>query len=159
MKTVIFTVFFCTEKKDSNAPDGDTSSTIVNAGIVRSKDLRDWERLPDLISNSQQQRNVNLHPEFVDGRYAIYTRPQDGFIETDAGGGIGLGFAKNMENPEVLDEVIINPKKYHTIYELKNGQGPSPIKTSEGIAASCPWCAQYRSGITVFALYVYDRFK
>lgn len=123
---------FCTEKKDLSAPAGDTSSAIANAGIIRSKDLENWERLPDLISNSQQQRNVTLHPEFVDGKYAIYTRPQDGFIETGAGGGIGLGFVVDMTHPKVTDEVIINPKKYHTVYELKNGQGPSPIKTSEG---------------------------
>lgn len=123
---------FCTEKKDPDAPNGDTSSAIANAGIIRSKDLENWERLPDLISDSQQQRNVTLHPEFVNGKYAVYTRPQDGFIDTGAGGGIGLGFIDNMEHPDVMDEVIINPKKYHTVYELKNGQGPSPLKTKDG---------------------------
>ncbi len=123
---------FCTERKDPRAPQTDTSSAVANAGIIRSKDLHNWERLPDLISNSKQQRNVTLHSEFVDGKYAIYTRPQDGFIETGAGGGIGLGFVDKMENPIVENEVIINPKKYHTIYELKNGQGPSPLKTEEG---------------------------
>lgn len=123
---------FCTEKKDPKAPIGDTSSAIANAGIIRSKDLENWERLPDLISNSEQQRNVTLHPEFVDGKYAVYTRPQDGFIETGAGGGIGLGFITDMKNPKVTDEAIINPKKYHTVYELKNGQGPSPLKTKDG---------------------------
>lgn len=123
---------FCTEKKDPNAPNGDTSSAIANAGIIRSKDLENWERLPDLISNSNQQRNVTLHPEFVNGKYAVYTRPQDGFIDTGAGGGIGLGFLEKMEHPQVMDEVIINPKKYHTVYELKNGQGPSPLKTKDG---------------------------
>ncbi len=123
---------FCTERKDPNSPDGDTSAAIANAGIIRSKDMLNWERLPDLISNSQQQRNVTIHPEFVNGKYAIYTRPQDGFIETGSGGGIGLGFVSDMAHPEVKDEVILNPKAYHTVYELKNGQGPSPIKTEEG---------------------------
>ena len=123
---------FCTERKDPSAIVSDTSSAIANAGIIRSKDLISWERLPDLISDSNQQRNVTLHEEFVNGRYAIYTRPQDGFIDTGAGGGIGLGYIKDMKHPLVEDEVIINPKVYHTIYELKNGQGPSPIKTDEG---------------------------
>ncbi len=123
---------FCTERKDPNAPESDTSSAIANAGIIRSKDMKNWERLPDLLSSSNQQRNVTLHPEFVCGKYAIYTRPQDGFIETGAGGGIGLGYITDMSFPKVENEVIINPKKYHTIYELKNGQGPSPLKTKEG---------------------------
>lgn len=123
---------FCTERKDPQAPEADTSSAIANAGIIRSKNLLDWERLPDLISDSNQQRNVTLHPEFVCGKYAIYTRPQDGFIETGAGGGIGLGYIDDMLHPKVEHEVIINPKEYHTVYELKNGQGPSPIKTKEG---------------------------
>lgn len=123
---------FCTERKDPKAPAGDTSQALANAGIARTKDLVNWERLPDLKSYTGQQRNVVLHPEFVNGKYAVYTRPQDGFINVGSGGGIGLGFIKNMENPIVLDEKIINPKAYHTIYELKNGQGPTPIKTSEG---------------------------
>jgi len=123
---------FCTERKDPEALEADTSAAIANAGIIRSKDLKNWERLPDLISNSRQQRNVTLHPEFVNGKYAIYTRPQDGFIETGSGGGIGLGFVDDMAHPHVKDEVIINNKQYHTVYELKNGQGPSPIKTKDG---------------------------
>jgi 4-O-beta-D-mannosyl-D-glucose phosphorylase len=123
---------FCTERKDPNAPKGDTSSAIANAGIVRTKDLINFERLPDLISNTGQQRNVVLHPEFVNGKYAIYTRPQDGFIDVGNGGGIGLGYITNMENPAVEDEKIIYGKTYHTIYELKNGLGPAPIKTSKG---------------------------
>ncbi|MGB5481027.1 MAG: glycosidase [Eudoraea sp.] len=123
---------FCTERKNPDAPHGDTSSAIANAGIIRSRDLKNWERLPDLISGSNQQRNVTLHPEFVQGKYALYTRPQDGFIETGSGGGIGLGFIDDMTHPEVVDETIINQKAYHTIYELKNGLGPSPIKTKEG---------------------------
>ena len=123
---------FCTERKDPNAPKGDTSMAIANAGIVRTKDLINWERLPDLISNTGQQRNVVLHPEFVDGKYALYTRPQDGFIDVGSGGGIGLGFVKNMENPVVENENIIYGKSYHTVYELKNGLGPAPIKTEKG---------------------------
>lgn len=123
---------FCTERKNPNAPEGDTSSAIANAGIVRTKDLIKWERLPDLISNSGQQRNVVLHPEFINGKYGLYTRPQDGFIDIGNGGGIGFGYVDSMENPTVKDERIINNKIYHTVYELKNGQGPAPIKTTNG---------------------------
>lgn len=123
---------FCTERKDPKAPAGDTSSAIANAGIVRTKDLVTWERLPDLISNTGQQRNVVMHPEFVNGKYALYTRPQDGFIDVGNGGGIGLGFIDDMTNPVVKDERIICGKQYHTIYELKNGLGPAPIKTKKG---------------------------
>lgn len=123
---------FCTERKDPNAPAGDTSAAVANAGIVRTKDLINWERLPDLISNTGQQRNVVLHPEFVNGKYALYTRPQDGFIDVGSGGGIGLGFVDDMANPVVQDEKIIFGKVYHTIYELKNGLGPAPIKTEKG---------------------------
>lgn len=123
---------FCTERKDPNTSLEDTSSAIANAGIVRTKDLINWERLPDLISTSGQQRNVVLHPEFVNGKYAVYTRPQDGFINVGNGGGIGLGFIDDMMNPEVENEKIINNKVYHTIFELKNGLGPAPIKTEKG---------------------------
>lgn len=123
---------FCTERKDPEAPPGDTSSASANAGIVRSKDLVHWDRLPDLISSSSQQRNVVLHPEFVNGKYAIYTRPQDGFIDVGSGGGIGLGYICDMMNPVVEAEKVINNKVYHTVYELKNGLGPAPIKTSKG---------------------------
>lgn len=123
---------FCTERKDPKAPKSDTSSAIANAGIVRSKDLVNWERLPDLISNTGQQRNVVLHPEFVNGKYALYTRPQDGFIDVGSGGGIGLGYIDDMTNPLVKEEKIIFGKQYHTIYELKNGLGPAPIKTEKG---------------------------
>ncbi len=123
---------FCTERKDPNAPSGNTSAAVANAGIVRTKDLINWERLPDLISNTGQQRNVVLHPEFVNGKYALYTRPQDGFIDVGGGGGIGLGYVEDMTNPVVQDEKIINNKIYHTVFELKNGLGPAPIKTPEG---------------------------
>jgi 4-O-beta-D-mannosyl-D-glucose phosphorylase len=100
--------------------------------MARTRDLDQWERLPDLISTTGQQRNVVLHPEFVDGKYALYTRPQEGFIDVGQGGGIGLGFVKDMANPVVENEKIINEKAYHTVYELKNGLGPAPIKTREG---------------------------
>ncbi|UMB59920.1 glycosidase [Lutibacter sp. A80] len=123
---------FCTERKDPNAPAGDTSSAIANAGIVRTKDFITWERLPDLISNTGQQRNVVLHPEFINGQYGLYTRPQDGFIDIGSGGGIGFGYVKDMENPVVTNEKIFTNKVYHTVFELKNGQGPAPIKTSKG---------------------------
>ncbi|WP_443089627.1 glycoside hydrolase family 130 protein [Zunongwangia sp. HGR-M22] len=122
---------FCTERKDKDHLE-DTTAAVANAGIVRTKDLLSWERLPDLISNSGQQRNVVMHPEFVNGKYALYTRPQDGFIEVGKGGGIGLGYITDMSNPVLEDETIINHKAYHTIYEMKNGQGPAPIKTEEG---------------------------
>jgi len=122
---------FCAERHDSASPD-DPSAAVASCGIVRTKDLKNWERLPDLISHSGQQRNVVLHPEFINGKYALYTRPQDGFIETGAGGGIGFGFTESMEKAEVLEEVVIDPKVYHTITEVKNGLGPAPIKTSKG---------------------------
>lgn len=122
---------FCSERKDPNAPAGDLSSAVAAAGIVRTKDLLTWERLPDLKTKSQQ-RNVVLHPEFVDGKYALYTRPQDGFIDTGSGGGIGWGLVDDMTNAEVKDEKIINHRYYHTIKELKNGEGPHPIKTEKG---------------------------
>jgi 4-O-beta-D-mannosyl-D-glucose phosphorylase len=122
---------FCTERKDSSKPD-DTTAAVASAGIARTKDLVNWERLPDLISHSGQQRNVVLHPEFVNGKYAFYTRPQDGFIETGSGGGIAFGLSDSIEHAEVKEEKILDPKIYHTITEVKNGQGPPPIKTKKG---------------------------
>ncbi|MDD3320984.1 MAG: glycosidase [Paludibacter sp.] len=122
---------FCSERKDPNAPEGDLSAAVASAGIVRTKDLLTWERLPDLKSKSQQ-RNVVLHPEFVDGKYAFYTRPQDGFIDTGSGGGIGWGLVDDITNAIVKEEKIINYRYYHTIKELKNGEGPHPIKTEKG---------------------------
>jgi 4-O-beta-D-mannosyl-D-glucose phosphorylase len=122
---------FCSERKDPQASGGDTSAAVAAAGIVRTKDMKKWERLPDLKSKSQQ-RNVVLHPEFVDGKYALYTRPQDGFIDTGSGGGIGWALIKSMEHAEIVKEKIIDEKIYHTIKELKNGQGPTPIKTKKG---------------------------
>lgn len=123
---------FCTERRDPNAPDGDQSAAIAQCGIARTHDLVNWERLPDLVTPSPQQRNVVLHPEFVDGKYAFYTRPQDGFIEAGKGGGIGFGLSDSMQ-PAIIDrERVIDPKIYHTVYELKNGLGPAPIKTPRG---------------------------
>jgi 4-O-beta-D-mannosyl-D-glucose phosphorylase len=123
---------YCAERKDPDAPAGDTSQAIAAAAMVRTRDLDHWERLPDLITQAPQQRNVVLHPEFVDGRYCLYTRPQSGFIEVGSGGGIGLGFVKDITNPVVVDERFIQPRRYHTIYELKNGLGPAPIRTQKG---------------------------
>jgi len=122
---------FCSERKDPNAPPSDLSSAIAKAGIVRTKDLIKWERLPDLKSKTQQ-RNVVLHPEFVNGKYALYTRPQETFIEAGSCGGIGWALIDEIENAEVRDEIIIEPRVYHTIKEVKNGLGPPPIKTDKG---------------------------
>jgi 4-O-beta-D-mannosyl-D-glucose phosphorylase len=123
---------FCTERKDPGAPPGDTSSAVAQCGIARTKDLVSWQRLPDLVSGSSQQRNVVLHPEFVEGKYAFYTRPQDSFIEAGKGGGIGWALADDIEHPVIHEEKIIDPKLYHTIKEVKNGEGPAPIKTAKG---------------------------
>lgn len=122
---------FCTERKDMEQAHL-TPAAIAQCGIARTRDLINWERLPDLITYSGQQRNVVLHPVFVDGQYAMYTRPQDGFISVGSGGGIGWGLSPSMENAEIKSEVIIDNKVYHTIKELKNGQGPAPIKTAQG---------------------------
>lgn len=122
---------FCAERKDPNAPAGDLSSAVAFAGIARTHDLRKWERLPDLKTGSQQ-RNVVLHPEFVNGKYALYTRPQDGFIDTGRGGGIGWALVDDITHAEVKEEKIIDERQYHTIKEVKNGEGPHPIKTSKG---------------------------
>ncbi len=123
---------FCTERKDRKAPPGDTSTAIAQCGIVRTKDLKTWQRLPDLKSNSPQQRNVVLHPEFVNGKYAFYTRPQDDFITAGSGGGIGFALCDDIEHAVIHEETIIDPRLYHTIKELKNGAGPAPIKTKKG---------------------------
>lgn len=122
---------FCTERKDRSRPE-DTSAAEASCGIVRTRDLIHWERLPDLVSHSGQQRNVVLHPEFIEGKYGLYTRPQDGFIEVGRGGGIGWGLSDSMVHASVSHERILDPKVYHTIKEVKNGLGPAPIKTSEG---------------------------
>ena len=144
---------FCVERKDPSAPAGDLSSAVAAAGVARTKDLRTWERLPDIVSSSQQ-RNVVLHPEFVDGKYAFYTRPQDGFIDAGNGGGIGWALVDSMENAVIKDEKIINTRNYHTIKESKNGEGPAPIKTPKGwlhLAHGVRACA---SGLR-YVLYMY----
>jgi len=123
---------FCTERRDPKASKGDQSAAIAQCGIARTKNLENWERLADLKTNSAQQRNVVLHPEFVNGKYAFYTRPQDSFIEAGNGGGIGFGLSDTIENAEVKEEKVIDQKQYHTVYEAKNGQGPAPIKTEKG---------------------------
>jgi len=123
---------FCTERKDPNASPGDESSAVAQCGIARTKNLVDWDRLPDLKTPSAQQRNVVLHPEFVNGQYAFYTRPQDSFIEAGKGGGIGFALAKDITNAIVEKEIVIEPRIYHTISEMKNGLGPAPIKTAYG---------------------------
>ena len=143
---------FCVERKDHSA-EGDLSAATAAAGIARTKDFIHWERLPDLQSRSQQ-RNVVLHPEFVNGKYALYTRPQDGFIDTGSGGGIGWALVDSMEHAVVTEEKIINPRHYHTIKEVKNGEGPHPIKTPKGwlhLAHGVRACA---SGLR-YVLYMY----
>jgi len=122
---------FCSERHDPKAAAGDLSSATATAAIARTKDLVDWERLPDLKTKSQQ-RNVVLHPEFVNGKYALYTRPQDGFIDAGSGGGIGWALVDDMTCAEVKEEKIIDLRYYHTIKEVKNGEGPHPIKTPQG---------------------------
>lgn len=143
---------FCVERKDHEA-EGDLSAATAAAGIARTRDLVNWERLPDLKSASQQ-RNVVLHPEFVNGKYALYTRPQDGFIDAGSGGGIGWALVDSMEQAVVKEEKIINRRFYHTIMEVKNGEGPHPIKTSRGwlhLAHGVRGCA---SGLR-YVLYMY----
>lgn len=122
---------FCSESKDTSS--NDLSAAVAQAGIVRTKDLKTWERLPNLKSKSPQQRNVVLHPEFVNGMYAFYTRPQDDFIQTGSGGGVCFGLAKDITNAEICtEETVISPRVYHTITEVKNGAGAVPIKTPKG---------------------------
>lgn len=123
---------FCTEKRDPNAPESDQSSAIAQCGIARTKDLLKWERLPDLVTPSPQQRNVVLHPEFVENKYAFYTRPQDSFINAGEGGGIGFGVCDDIQHAVIQKEIVIDKRIYHTVYEAKNGLGPAPIKTKKG---------------------------
>jgi 4-O-beta-D-mannosyl-D-glucose phosphorylase len=123
---------FCTERRDPNAPAHDQSMAVAACGIARTKDLITWQRLPDLKTPSPQQRNVVLHPEFVNGKYAFYTRPQDSFIDAGKGGGIGFGVCDDIENAVITHEEIVDNKIYHTVYEAKNGQGPAPFKTPYG---------------------------
>ena len=143
---------FCVERKDMSQP-ADLSAAVAAAGVARTKDLIHWERLADIESKSQQ-RNVVLHPEFVDGKYALYTRPQDGFIDAGSGGGIGWALVDSMEKAVITEEKIINVRRYHTIKEVKNGEGPHPIKTPQGwlhLAHGVRGCA---SGLR-YVLYLY----
>ncbi|WP_018883929.1 glycoside hydrolase family 130 protein [Paenibacillus massiliensis] len=123
---------YCSERKDPSAEPFDTSSAVAQAALVRTKDLKQWERLPNLSTPSPQQRNVVLHPEFVNGQYAFYTRPQDGFISTGSGGGIAFGLCQDILNPVIEQEIVMDERLYHTISEMKNGQGPAPIKSERG---------------------------
>lgn len=144
---------FCVERKDPDAAPGDLSSAVACAGVARTHDFMNWERLPDIRSGSQQ-RNVVLHPEFVNGKYALYTRPQDGFIDAGSGGGIGWALVDTMDGAVIRDEKIIDSRHYHTIKEAKNGEGPAPIKTPSGwlhLAHGVRPCA---SGLR-YVLYMY----
>ena len=138
---------FCVERKDHTQP-GDLSAATAAAGVARTKDLVTWERLADIKAKSQQ-RNVVLHPEFVDGKYALYTRPADGFIETGSGGGIGWALVEDMSCAEIRNEKIIDARAYHTIKEVKNGEGPHPIRTEQGWlhlahgVRNCAWGLRY----------------
>ena len=122
---------FCSESHDDSS--NDLSSAVAAAGIVRTKDLKEWERLPNLVTKrSPQQRNVVLHPEFVDGKYAFYTRPMDSFIDTGSGGGIGFGLCDDITDPVIDEEILLSQRKYHQITEAKNGECTVPIKTDKG---------------------------
>ena len=143
---------FCVERKDPSQPN-DLSAAMASAGVARTKDLVHWERLADIESPSQQ-RNVVLHPDFVNGKYALYTRPQDGFIDAGSGGGIGWALVDSMEKAVITEEKIINVRRYHTIKEVKNGEGPHPIRTPQGwlhLAHGVRGCA---SGLR-YVLYLY----
>lgn len=145
---------FCTERRDHSAAFYNQSAAVAQCGIARTKDLKTWERLADLKTKSPQQRNVVLHPHFINGKYAFYTRPQDNFIEAGTGGGIGLGLSDSIENAVVNDEVIIDYKIYHTINELKNGLGPAPIKTKMGWLHSAHGVRNTAAGLR-YVLYLF----
>ncbi len=145
---------FCTERKDPQAPTGDLSSAVAQAGIARTRDLRTWERLPDLRTPSPQQRNVVLHPEFIEGRYAFYTRPQDDFIAAGSGGGIGWGLSASMDSAVIGEEIIVDARAYHTVKEAKNGEGPPPIKTAQGWLHLAHGVRNTAAGLR-YVLYVY----
>ncbi len=144
---------FCAERKDKNKPY-DSSAAIAKNGLARTKDLINWERLPDIMTSSPQQRNCVLHPEFVNGKYAFYTRPMDGFIETGGGGGIGWGTCEDINFPKLEDEIIIEHKKYHTIKEVKNGLGPAPLKTEVGWLHSAHGVRRTAAGLR-YVLYLF----
>ncbi|RKJ06084.1 glycosidase [bacterium D16-54] len=122
---------FCSESKDTSVKD--LSAAVAAAGIVRTKDLKEWERLPNLVTlRSPQQRNVVLHPELVEGKYGFYTRPMDDFIDTGSGGGVGFGLCEDITHAVIDEEIMTSLRKYHTITEAKNGAGAVPIRTEKG---------------------------
>ncbi len=143
---------FCTERKDHASPD--LSAAIAQAGLARTRDLRTWERLPDLVTSSPQQRNVVLHPELVDGQYAFYTRPQDDFITAGSGGGIGWGLAPTMDGAVIGSEQVIEPRVYHSVKEEKNGEGPAPLRTEAGWLHLAHGVRNTAAGLR-YVLYVY----
>lgn len=143
---------FCSESKDQE--DADLSAAVAQAGIVRTKDLKTWERLPNLKTQSPQQRNVVLHPEFVEGKYAFYTRPQDGFINTGSGGGIGFTLCEDINEAVTGEEIILSQRKYHTLTEAKNGAGAVPIKTSKGWIHIAHGVRQTAAGLR-YVIYVF----
>ena len=147
---------FCTERKDPNAPEGDTSSAVAAAGIARTRDLVEWERLPDLITYGGQQRNVVLHPEFIDGKYAFYTRPQDGFIDTGKGGGIAFGLSDSMVNAEVKEggDHGCQNLPHHLRTEKWSGSGSH--QNGQGMAQSGPRSQELCSRTSLYPLHVYD---
>ncbi len=145
---------FCTERKDPDTTPGDMSSAVAQCGIARTRDLQVWERLPDLKTRSPQQRNVVLHPEFINGQYAFYTRPQDEFIQAGSGGGIGWGLSSSMQPAVIEDEITIEPRVYHTIKEAKNGEGSAPIKTKAGWLHIAHGVRNTAAGLR-YVLYVY----
>ncbi len=141
---------FCSESKDKTNPD--LSAAVAAAGIVRTKDLKTWERLPNLVTlHSPQQRNVVLHPEFVNGKYAFYTRPMDSFIDTGSGGGIGFGLCDDITHAVIDEEKILSRRKYHQITEAKNGECTVPIKTEKG--QSRPDFSSDRAALSAWAMY------
>ena len=145
---------FCSESKDTSV--NDLSAAVAAAGIVRTRDLKTWERLPNLRTlRSPQQRNVVLHPEFVEGKYAFYTRPMDDFIETGSGGGIGFGLCDDITNAVIDEEKIISLRRYHTITESKNGAGAVPIKTNKGWIHIAHGVRNTAAGLR-YVLYAFD---
>lgn len=148
---------FCSESKDTSVSD--LSAAVAAAGIVRTKDLKTWERLPNLVTlRSPQQRNVVLHPEFVDGKYAFYTRPMDDFIETGSGGGIGFGLCEDITHAVIDEEKMTSLRKYHTITEAKNGAGATPTRRKR-VDSYRSRCAQHGSGTALCYLCVCNGLK
>jgi 4-O-beta-D-mannosyl-D-glucose phosphorylase len=153
---------YCSEAQDMTN-SSNSFAAIARTALVRTRDLIHWEMIGLIKTKANQQRNIVLHPEFIEGKYAFYTRPQDGFIETGSGGGIGLGLCIDILHPVIEHEVILAPKRFHTVYETKNGQGPAPIKTEKGwihIAHGVrDTAAGYRYVLYVFATSLDDPFR